>query len=32
MLTMFWQGSMANSLEFKEAFKCKEKEPVCKLW
>ncbi|KAI9043716.1 M13 family metallopeptidase [Aspergillus affinis] len=25
-------GTMANSLEFKEAFKCKDKEPVCKLW
>ncbi|KAK6612031.1 Endothelin-converting enzyme 1-like protein 1 [Botrytis cinerea] len=25
-------GTMANSREFKEAFSCKEKEPVCKLW
>ncbi|KAG4034700.1 hypothetical protein MFRU_002g00540 [Monilinia fructicola] len=25
-------GTMANSKEFKEAFSCKDKEPVCKLW
>lgn len=25
-------GTMANSREFKEAFSCKEKEPVCELW
>ncbi|KAL4908028.1 hypothetical protein BDW74DRAFT_148455 [Aspergillus multicolor] len=25
-------GTMANSLEFKEAFKCPNKQPECKLW
>jgi endothelin-converting enzyme len=25
-------GTMANSRDFKEAFGCKEKEPVCELW
>jgi endothelin-converting enzyme len=25
-------GTMANSKEFKESFKCENKEPVCKLW
>ncbi|KAJ9360622.1 endothelin-converting enzyme [Paecilomyces variotii] len=25
-------GTMANSREFKEAFSCPKKEPVCKLW
>lgn len=25
-------GTMANSREFKKAFSCKEKEPVCELW
>ncbi|KPI34534.1 Endothelin-converting enzyme 1 [Cyphellophora attinorum] len=25
-------GTMANSREFKEAFSCKVKEPVCELW
>ncbi|KAL1848279.1 hypothetical protein Plec18167_006276 [Paecilomyces lecythidis] len=25
-------GTMANSREFKEAFNCPKKEPVCKLW
>ncbi|KAI9648724.1 hypothetical protein NHQ30_003364 [Ciborinia camelliae] len=25
-------GTMANSREFKEAFSCKKKEPVCELW
>ncbi|THC88222.1 hypothetical protein EYZ11_012331 [Aspergillus tanneri] len=25
-------GTMANSVEFKEAFNCPSKEPVCKLW
>ncbi|KAL1961596.1 hypothetical protein VTN77DRAFT_1422 [Rasamsonia byssochlamydoides] len=26
------QGTMANSREFKEAFKCADKQPTCKLW
>lgn len=25
-------GTMANSREFREAFKCPKKEPVCQLW
>jgi hypothetical protein len=25
-------GTMANSREFKGAFGCEEKEPVCELW
>ncbi|KAL4775321.1 hypothetical protein BDW60DRAFT_179895 [Aspergillus nidulans var. acristatus] len=25
-------GTMANSLEFKEAFNCPNKQPTCKLW
>ncbi|KKK12809.1 hypothetical protein AOCH_007217 [Aspergillus ochraceoroseus] len=25
-------GTMSNSVEFKEAFSCPSKEPVCKLW
>ncbi|KAL5000245.1 hypothetical protein BDV10DRAFT_40155 [Aspergillus recurvatus] len=25
-------GTMANSLEFKEAFNCPNKQPACKLW
>lgn len=25
-------GTMANSREFKESFKCKAKEPTCELW
>jgi endothelin-converting enzyme len=25
-------GTMANSREFKESFKCKAKEPTCQLW
>lgn len=25
-------GTMANSREFREAFKCKQKEPTCELW
>ncbi|KAF2103346.1 peptidase family M13 [Rhizodiscina lignyota] len=25
-------GTMANSREFKESFKCKQKKPVCELW
>ncbi|OJJ87414.1 M13 family metallopeptidase [Aspergillus glaucus CBS 516.65] len=25
-------GTMANSREFKEAFQCSSREPVCKLW
>jgi endothelin-converting enzyme len=31
-LLTFMQETMANSREFKEAFKCPTKEPVCKLW
>lgn len=25
-------GTMANSRDFKESFKCKAKEPICELW
>ena len=31
-MKIFFQGTMANSREFKEAFGCEVKEPECELW